>query len=408
MPPGPWAFGPTPKVDAGERGVFVAETHARVSRIARLVPISRVADLTPLDDLGLPAYSAVTPLAKDLKVHNGKGPTREAARVSAMMEAVERVSGERVNAPTVVASYDELAAGASLPPVDPRSFELPADTGYRPDARFTWVQGRELLAGRDVLIPVDLVISPPAEGVLREVDTNGLASGNSHLEAVAHAICEVIERDAFSQVLFMAAFGDPEDEPYRVTQIEPGTLPPPAGEWADRIARAGLSLDVVDITGDIGVPTFHALLLDPQYPAPSGERRPRRFFGSGTHPDPAVAVFRAVSEAIQSRLIVIQAARDSYNRFRTPPRAAPPTGKRPVKLQRRSFASVAGFNSADLHADLSFLLERLAKAGVGECVAVDLTDPRWSIPVVRVRIAGLSPYSVNMRRPGTRCLRHLL
>jgi ribosomal protein S12 methylthiotransferase accessory factor len=397
----------TAKVDAGERGVLVAETYARVKRIARSVPISRVADLTPLDDLGLPAYSAVTPLAKDLKIHNGKGATREAARVSAMMEAVERVSGERTSAPAVIASYRELEAGGSFP-VDPRAFELPSDSAYRPDARFTWVRGRELLARRDVLIPVDLVISPPVEGILRDVDTNGLASGNSHLEAVAHAICEVIERDAFSQILFMAAFGDVEDQPHTVVQIEPATLPPQAREWAERIARAGLQLDVVDITGDVGVPTFHALLLDSQYPAPGGERRPRRFFGSGTHPDPDVAVFRALSEAIQSRLIMIQAARDSYNRFRTLPRAAPVTAKRPVRLQRRSFANVAGFKSTDLYADFRFVLERLTKAGVRECVAVDLTDPRWSIPVVRVRIAGLSPYSVNMRRPGPRCFRHLL
>ena len=403
----PWAFTPTPKVDAGERGVLVPETHARVKRIAHLIPISRVADLTPLDELGLPAYSAVTPLALDLKIHNGKGPSREAARVSAMMEAVERVSAERTSAPTTVASYRELAGGM-LPPVDPRVFELPADTAYRPDAPFTWVPGRDLLAGREVLIPLDLVISPPREGILQHVDTNGLASGNSRLEAVSHAMCEVIERDAFSQILFLAAFGDPEDQPHAVVQIDLGTLPRSARDWAERTTRAGLQLDIVDITGDVGVPTFHALLFDPHYPAAGGERRPRRFFGSGTHPDPDVAVFRALSEAIQSRLILIQAARDSYNRFRTPARSAPAPGHRPVRLQRRSFASVAGFRSADLHADFRFLLERLSSAGLQHCVVVDLTDPRWSIPVVRVRIAGLSCYSVNMRRPGERCLRHLL
>ena len=61
-----------------------------------------------------------------------------------------------------------------------------------------------------------------------------------------------------------------------------------------------------------------------------------------------------------------------------------------------------------MHGDLSFVLGRLRAAGVTQCVAVDLTNPAWSIPVVRVRIPGLSPYSVNMRRPGPRCFRHLL
>jgi len=57
---GPWAFTSTPKVDAGERSVAVSETYARVQSIARQVPISRVVDLTPLDGLRLPVYSAVT------------------------------------------------------------------------------------------------------------------------------------------------------------------------------------------------------------------------------------------------------------------------------------------------------------------------------------------------------------
>ncbi|MBI4254077.1 MAG: hypothetical protein HY616_03300, partial [Candidatus Rokubacteria bacterium] len=33
----PWAFASTPKVDAGERSVLVAETYARVRQIARRV-----------------------------------------------------------------------------------------------------------------------------------------------------------------------------------------------------------------------------------------------------------------------------------------------------------------------------------------------------------------------------------
>jgi ribosomal protein S12 methylthiotransferase accessory factor len=406
--PGPWTFAPTPKVEAGERCVHVSETYARVQSLIRLIPITRVVDLTPLDDLGLPVYATVTPLARDLKTHNGKGPTPDAARVSALMEAVERVSAEATHAPTLVATHDELERSGPWPPVDPRAFDLPPDSAYHPDARCTWVRGRDLLTDRDVLIPLDLAITPPAEGILRDVDTNGVASGNVHLEAISHAICEVIERDALSQLLFAAAFGDPGEQP-RAEPIDVGTLPPRALDWAERIARAGLVLDVLDITSDVGAPTFHALLLDPHYPAPGGGWRPRRFFGLGTHPDPDVAVFRALSEAIQARSIVIQAARDSYNRLRTTPGgSAVPAPLAIERTRRRSFASVVGLRSLDLKADLDFLLAGLTRVGVRHCVVVDLTHPTWSIPVVRVRIAGLSPYCVNMRRPGPRCFRHLL
>lgn len=407
--PAPWAFAPTPRVEAGERSVTVAETYARVRGLARRVPISRVTDLTPLDDLRLPAFAAVTPLARDLKVHNGKGATPEAARVSALMEAVERVSAERAALPTVVGSCRELERCGPLPPVDPTGFDLPLDSAYAPDAPFTWVPGRDLLGGRDVLVPLDLVVNPPVEGVLRDVDTNGLASGNVHLEAVVHAICEVIERDAMSQAVFAAAFGDPDEQP-PATVIDPATLPPPAPEWVQRIAGAGLELTVLDISSDVGVPTFYASLLDRHYPAADGARRARRFFGAGAHPDAGVAAFRAVAEAIQSRLILIQAARDSYNWLRATRRAT--AGRagdgRAAGLQPQPFAAVRSFRSADLLEDLELLLSRLASAGVSQCIAVDLTRPDWEIPVVRVRIPGLSCYHVNMRRPGPRCFRHLL
>ena len=65
------------------------ETYAALIGIARHVPITRVTDLTPLHRLGIPAWTAVTTLARDLTVHAGKGATRLAAKVSAMMEAVD-------------------------------------------------------------------------------------------------------------------------------------------------------------------------------------------------------------------------------------------------------------------------------------------------------------------------------
>jgi ribosomal protein S12 methylthiotransferase accessory factor len=76
--------------------------------------------------------------------------------------------------------------------------------------------------------------------------------------------------------------------------------------------------------------------------------------------------------------------------------------------RRRPFGDGPAFRSQDVRAELGFLLGRLQASGIEQCVAVDLTHPEWGIPVVRLRIAGLSPYCVNMRRAGPRCLRHLL
>jgi ribosomal protein S12 methylthiotransferase accessory factor len=323
------------------------------------------------------------------------------------MEAVERVSAEDVSPDVVGASFRELASAGA---VDPDEFDLPSDTAYRPDLPLDWVMGRDLIQGQDVLIPVDLAVTPPRQGVLRDVDTNGLASGNIHLEAVTHAICEVVERDAFSQIEFAASFGEPHDQPTSEGPIELTTLPARSREWVDRVLAADIDLDVLDITTDIGVPTFQALLVDDHYPAPDRLFRSAGFFGLGTHPDPDVAVFRALSEAIQARAGMIHAARDSYNADSILPRpaAAAVMRDRTQYRRRRPLSDSPSFRSADLLAELDFLLNRLTCAGARHCIVVDLTRQDWEIPVVRVRIPGLSQYCVNKRRPGRRCLRYLL
>lgn len=401
----PWAFAPTPKV-VGTRTVSFEQTVIRARAVARQVPVTRVVNLSPLDALNFPIYSAVTPLASDLKVHLGKGESPLAAQASALMEAVERVSAEAVPADVTNVSFEVLASRGA---VDPRDFELPDDTAYRPDVPLDWVKARDLIQGRDVFLPVDLAITPPRQGVLRDVDTNGVASGNLHLEAVNHAICEVVERDALSQILFAASFGDAYDQPSEVP-IELRTLPRHASEWVSRLERADLDVDVLDVTTDVGVATFQVLLMDEHYPRPDGGFRPAGFFGMGTHPDREIAVSRALSEAIQARVGMIHGARDSYNEDRPAARAAAigVMRGRTRYRRRRPFNETTSFQSADLLAEHEFLLNRLAGAGVRRCVVVDLTRPAWGIPVVRVRVDRLSPYCVNKRRPGARCLRYLL
>ena len=112
---------PTHKVDRlASRVVPLEETVARVEAFLDAVPVTRISDLMALDELCLPVCCAVTPLARDLTTHLGKGPTPLAARVSALMEAVERVSAEDVPvaAPTVRASFIEMRA-RELDAVDP-------------------------------------------------------------------------------------------------------------------------------------------------------------------------------------------------------------------------------------------------------------------------------------------------
>ncbi len=407
--PSVWNFEPAAKISGTNRVLPVDATEARALAVMALVPITRVSDVTPLDPLGLPAFAAVTPLAADLTSHMGKGRDAASAKVSAIMEAVERVSAEApVPGATRRSSFAQLTR-EHPGVIDPVSLSLPSDSAYRPDAPFTWVESHDLMAGGPVWMASDLVTNPPTEGILREVDTNGLAAGNTLLEATVHGLCEVIERDAWSQEEFVTLFGDENDPTPGRHRIDLGTLPGDAGAWAERVRRAGLELVVHDITSDVGVATFQVFLTDPRHLTAFGPR-PMHFLGLGTHPWAATAVFRAISEAVQGRLSYIQGARDSYN--------TTPASSRSSTAARRAagvtpgtgvaFSDVASVWHDDVRDDLRFLVDRLVGTGLEHAVVTDLTRAELGIPVVRVRVPGLSGFVVNRRRVDWRCLRHLL
>ena len=406
----PWAFTASPKIALVSGRVRSPEqTEQRLQPLLEKLPVTRITDLTPLDPIRLPVYAVVTPLARDLTTHMGKGADALSARVSALMEAVERISAESIDpARQRRASYRELLT-SGLCPIDPQSCILPDDSDYAPERSFSWVESHDLMQGENVLLPLDLALNPPSEGLLRAVDSNGLASGNTYLEAVVHGLNEVIERDVQSQLEFHALFADPQDQPVHCPVIAPESLPAAARYWLERLQQHGLTLRLHDATNDLGVATIRALISDFDYPTPAGAVT-QHFVGWGSAPNSELALLRAISEAVQSRLGVIQAARDSFNTtplgIRTQTRAQ---RRRLLESQHYiDFRQVKSFSHGDLYEDLRFLLARLRAAGLSRVIVTDLSRADLGIPVVRVRVPGLAQFSVNQRRVGWRCLRHLL
>jgi len=83
-------------VNETQRTVSPEETLARVEKALPAAGITRVADITNLDRLGIPVFSSIRPTAGRgaISVYNGKGATPTEARVSAIMEGIERYSAE--------------------------------------------------------------------------------------------------------------------------------------------------------------------------------------------------------------------------------------------------------------------------------------------------------------------------
>ena len=72
------------------------ETLARIEPKVPAAGITRVADITNLDRIGIPVFSCIRPTAEAgaITVYNGKGATVEESRISAIMEGIERYSSE--------------------------------------------------------------------------------------------------------------------------------------------------------------------------------------------------------------------------------------------------------------------------------------------------------------------------
>lgn len=391
----------------GGRIETLASMTGRVDALLDRVPITRVADIARLDQSPLPVFSATTPLAADLTTHMGKGLTQAAARLSAVMEAIERVSAEKQPPVALRASYRQLL-DLGRPCVDPEAFDLPPTTTYHPDRPLDWIAGWELIGQAEILVPSDLCISPPRQGVLDQVDTNGLASGASFGEAIRHALLEIIERDATGQQHFFELFGCAGQPGPARQRIDPQSLPQNCRDHLRKVRSDRIRIVLEDITSDIAVPVVACYLVDDAYPAATGPTR-AIFGGWGCDPAAEHAVNRALTEAHQSRIGTIQGARDSLN---------------VVEGGTRSFTGdlqAALLEDAPLHAlprdaagdvniagDVDIIIQQLQAVGIDQVIVVNLSDPELDIPVVRVRVPGLSQFMVDRQRIGWRCMRHVL
>jgi ribosomal protein S12 methylthiotransferase accessory factor len=372
-----------------------------------IIGVTRVAEVTGLDRVGIHNFTTVRPRERGegISYYNGKGLTRAAAHAGALMEAIERYSGERCGLPVYYCTRGEMERRG--PAVDPGSIVVPGAREYRPEMRLEWVAGFDLLFGQPAYLPLNAVVFPyePPAGrpVLYDSGTNGLASGNTLEEALCHALCEVIERDAsavsdawtdlapavsaaLTRMGLAAPGADPSDCP-RFPLIDLDSLPRRATVLVQRLRRAGIMVYLRDITSTAGIATFDCIIVERALGGP-----PLAAGGTGTHPDARVAVTRALTEAAQSRIGYIQGGREDLLRI---VRASPALDADRLYggETARPFSSVASIENANIDDDVRLLLGRLRDAGFTRVIAVDLTCPEVGVPVVRVVVPGMEAWS---------------
>lgn len=359
--------------------------------------ITRIADITDLDRLGIPVFSAVRPNATQgsVSVYNGKGVSKIEAEVSAIMEGIERYSSEVNESLIMDSSQAELDGKVNY--LSPYELALPAQEMYNEYIRIGWVKGYDLIRKEEIYVPANSVFHPyplKRDYPLFRTNTNGLASGNTLEEAIFHGLCEVIERDAWSLVEMKRTF--PKD---LVIEIEDPLLE----DFLNRFKESEIEIVFKDITSDIKLPTILAVIDDLRLKDPT-----LMVMGMGTHIDPKVALYRAITEAAQSRLTQIHGAREDTQKAEMKRRIGYDRIRRlnwyylnefGVKTKTSEFTVKA---SDDILDDINTTLNILIKNGINRAIVVDLTRSELGIPVVRVLIPQLEQYGIDNSRIGSR------
>jgi ribosomal protein S12 methylthiotransferase accessory factor len=373
--------------------------------------ITRVASVTGLDVLGVPVWMAVRPLALSLSVSQGKGVTNALAYISAVMESIEMYHAEHWDKTGPVVSLGEAFRDDRF--ASPASLSIRSNANVSDETPVMWIEGHDLVGDKPIWLPKELLDldfrMKRGRSPLFQSSSNGLASGNIRNEAILHGLCEVIERD--QSCLWQIEQSLVPDPRLRMVQLE--TIDDPmCRAQIETCQRANLDIWVWYCTYDIDVPVFACTIAD----RGNATFYPQRASGYGCHPVPSIALSRAITEAIQSRLTHISGVRDdvTWENYRNDIACTDRSNLVGFEKMARlvpaySYKSVPPApRFASMEAMLDHVLAKLATVSLNQAIVVDLDSRLEDFAFVYVCVPGLE-FASNKPNytPGARMLAFL-
>ncbi len=384
------------------------ETLARRRPLLPKFGITRLANITGLDTIGIPVWTVVRPLGRSLSVSQGKGVTTELALLSGIMENIEVFHAEQRQ--PQAAAHPLFACEHDASFVAPHRLAIRSDAKASKDRSISWMKGSDLLGGGEKWIPAELVDLDFAK---RRADpiflatSNGLASGNTRTEAIVHGLCEVIERDQTS--FWFAEQDEPRSRTNRRVVVE-SINDPVCRPLVQKCLAAELQVFIWYLAINIDIPVFACTIADPS----SQTLYPQQTTGYGCHPVATVALARAIAEAAQSRVTHISGLREdlTWARYRdeflcetaADQSALHRMSEEPETLDFAALPSCAPATARDTSSLLEEVLQRLRAVGLKNAIAVDLAE-REFFSVVYTCVPDLeyrTPKARSLYVPGER------
>lgn len=326
----------------------------------------------------------------------GKGSTAEQGEASALMEAIERYSGifqgdeTRMTrrftdfppgdaiAPNDVLLFSDAQSQPDQTPTDESGESQPVPASFDPSAKIEWSAVWSLRDGRFKYLPTSLLYFFYSGPAAFHADSNGCAAGNTLEEAIVQGFLELVERDAYA-IWWYNRLQMPEVD---LGQFNDSYV----RDLQSQLAETGRRLWVLDVTSDLGVPTYVAILHWMQ----NGQENIE--FGSGAHFDSRIAVLRALTELNQFLSIGLMGGGTGEK--------ASLDGTNPLRLQDHPFLIPIGHPTLQPDSDSKFgpldntrqqvdaCVEIAKRAGL-DFLVLNQTRPDVEVPVVRVIVPGL-------------------
>ena len=342
------------------------------------IGITKILDITPLDRLDIPVWAAIRPRAPpgSKPVHTGAGMTPVQARTAAMMEAVERFSGEFRGRVLNVASYEQIGLTRA---VDPHDLILPRELDI--GEQLQWCTAWDFLNESECEVPANAVYYPydpmSMAAQLFRSDANGLAAGFEPEEALLKGMLEVIGNDAMSVAHQAGSF------PVRLTLAGEG----PAADLCEMLESEGIKVHLWLVPGKTGIPTVAAAADDTVACDPF-----MVITGSAADLNPETAVIKALFEIIRNRAGQLHATESGVIKTRHGliEKAGYERYKRINRIwfaeaDATPLADVPDMSSRYVDEEIRAVLDAVAPLADRVC-AVDLT--RTALPASRIIIPG--------------------
>ena len=231
----------------------------------------------------------------------GKGSTAEQGEASALMEAIERYSGIfQGDEIRMTRRFTDFPAGDAILPNDVllyseaqyqsdrtsmgESQEQVVPAPFDPSARVEWSPVWSLRDQRFRYLPTSMLYFFYGGGGFH-ADSNGCAAGNTVEEAIVQGFLELVERDSYA----IWWYNRTQQAEVDLGQFDDSYV----RDLRSQLAETGRRLWVLDITSDLGVPTYVAIV----HWIKDGQENIE--FGSGAHFDRRIALLRALTELNQ-------------------------------------------------------------------------------------------------------------